>query len=153
MPVLIENQFPIARLPAKQSDRFIANLGLDPRSLDTDGDGLADGEEDADRDAASNLLEQERGLDPLHADTDRDGWFDNDEVLAGSDPLRSASVPSFRRVSLPVALLNTAREPRPGDLLLQRFSRPSTYLNTAPEPKPGPTEAPRFSPGVSFRNE
>ena len=52
-------------------------LGLDPSNPDTDGDGVADGDEGA-------LY----GTDPLSADTDGDGLTDGNELFAaGSDPL------------------------------------------------------------------
>lgn len=49
-------------------------LGTDPDIADTDGDGLLDGEE------------VEMGIDPMSADTDGDGYLDGDEVNEGSDP-------------------------------------------------------------------
>ena len=47
--------------------------------LDTDGDGLADGEE------------RRIGTDPMLADTDGDGLEDADERMRGTDPLDSES--------------------------------------------------------------
>lgn len=55
------------------------SLGLDPYSLDTDGDGLIDGDE---------LPES----DPLIADTDGDGSDDLAERIAGTDPRDPDSV-------------------------------------------------------------
>jgi hypothetical protein len=53
-------------------------------STDTDGDGLADGEEDADLDGVVDAGE----TDPAVADTDADGWSDGDERRAyATDPL------------------------------------------------------------------
>jgi predicted Zn-dependent protease len=53
-------------------------VGLDPANPDTDGDGVADGDEGA-------LY----GTNPLSADTDGDGLTDGEELFAaGSDPLR-----------------------------------------------------------------
>jgi hypothetical protein len=52
-------------------------LGLDPRNPDTDGDGVADGDE-------PNLY----GTDPLNADTDGDGANDGEELFGvHTDPL------------------------------------------------------------------
>jgi hypothetical protein len=53
-------------------------VGLDPATPDTDGDGVADGDE-------TPLY----GTDPLRGDTDGDGLSDGDELFAtGTDPLR-----------------------------------------------------------------
>jgi hypothetical protein len=52
-------------------------VGLDPADGDTDGDGVADGDE-------TPLY----GTDPLLGDTDGDGLMDGDELfVAGTDPL------------------------------------------------------------------
>jgi hypothetical protein len=52
-------------------------LGLDPTNPDTDGDGVADGDE-------PNLY----GTDPLNADTDGDGVNDGEELFGiHTDPL------------------------------------------------------------------
>ena len=59
-------------------DALELTVGLDPANPDTDGDGVADGDEGA-------LY----GTDPLNGDTDGDGLTDGDELFAaGSDPLR-----------------------------------------------------------------
>ena len=49
--------------------------------VDSDGDGLSDGEE------------LERGLDPENPDTDGDGYSDGDELLASRDPASHCSWP------------------------------------------------------------
>ncbi len=54
-------------------------LGTDPHNMDSDGDGLADGEETF-----------FYGTDPAKWDTDGDGMPDGWEVLHGLDPLSSA---------------------------------------------------------------
>ncbi|MET0404833.1 MAG: OmpA family protein [Cystobacter sp.] len=56
-----------------------------PRQADTDGDGLKDGEEDADHDGVFSPERKE--TDPNAADTDRGGVDDGLEVGFGSDPL------------------------------------------------------------------
>jgi hypothetical protein len=48
--------------------------------VDTDGNGVADGSEDADGDGLSNIAEQSRGTNPLEADSDGDGLGDYEEV-------------------------------------------------------------------------
>ena len=59
-------------------DAVELTVGLDPANADTDGDGVADGDEGA-------LY----GTDPLTGDTDGDGLADGDELFAtGTDPLR-----------------------------------------------------------------
>ena len=86
-------------------------LGYNPLVKDTDGNGIEDGDEDADQDGLTNLEEaavystnmiiadtDHDGLsdyeevntyktDPLKADTDEDGVDDGTEIAIGSDPL------------------------------------------------------------------
>lgn len=89
-------------------------LFLDPSLMDTDGNGINDGDEDIDEDGLSNLEEIEIETNPLLADTDEDGltdgeendiygtesliydtdeddMCDGDEVALGLDPLRKDS--------------------------------------------------------------
>lgn len=83
---------------------FEHNLGTHPNNLDTDGDGLSDGDEwnsygtnpflaDTDGDGLSDGDELNvHGTDPLVRDTDNDGYSDSYEVVVlGSDPLDSDS--------------------------------------------------------------
>src|SRR5829696_8321872 len=59
------------------ADALERSLGLDPRNPDTDGDGVADGDE-------LNLY----GTEPTLPDTDGDGLSDGDELFAaGTNPL------------------------------------------------------------------
>ena len=51
------------------------NIGTNPNLADTDGDGVADGDEVADG-----------RISPLDADSDGDGLIDGDELRAGTDP-------------------------------------------------------------------
>ncbi len=55
--------------------------GTDPRQADSDGDGLGDADE-----------LRTHGTDPLRPDTDEDGLSDPHELAAGTDPLSGASV-------------------------------------------------------------
>ena len=80
-------------------------LGSDPFLVDTDGDGLPDGDEvniyftnpvlaDTDSDTLSDGDEVNiYATDPVLADTDSDGFDDNIELDAGSDPVSSTSIP------------------------------------------------------------
>lgn len=61
-------------------------LGLDPGSADTDGDGIADGDEDTDGDGIANLAEVALGTYAFAADSDGDGFTDFEELRRGSDP-------------------------------------------------------------------
>jgi hypothetical protein len=54
-------------------------LDYDPLNPDTDGDGIADGDEDIDRDGATNAQEVLLGTNLRFFDTDRDGILDGDE--------------------------------------------------------------------------
>jgi len=74
----------------------------DPASLDTDADGLTDGEEadlgsdpalaDSDADGLDDGDEVTAGTDATNKDSDSDGYEDADELSAGTDPLDAASV-------------------------------------------------------------
>ena len=80
-----------------------ANPGQAPPTLDTDGDGLADIDEqtagtdqtnrDSDDDGLLDGEEADLGTDPLLADTDGDGFTDGEELTAGSDPNLDSSIP------------------------------------------------------------
>ncbi|MDY6838817.1 MAG: fibronectin type III domain-containing protein [Thermodesulfobacteriota bacterium] len=71
-----------------------AGYGTDPTLMDTDGDGINDGNElafwqgvwgtDYDADGVVNLLD---------GDSDGDGYLDGEEIAAGSDPADPYSVP------------------------------------------------------------
>jgi hypothetical protein len=52
----------------------------DPHAADSDGDGIPDGDEDLDRDGVHDLDDGE--FDPRRADTDGDGVLDGDEPVA-----------------------------------------------------------------------
>ena len=74
-------------------------MGTDPRRADTDGDGLADGDElsegtspwnpDCDGDGLPDGDEIDAGTDPLDADSDNDGMPDGWEVKYGLNPLQN----------------------------------------------------------------
>jgi hypothetical protein len=57
-----------------------SELGTDPESADSDGDGLGDYDE-----------ANELGTDPTKADTDGDGYLDPWEITEGTDPLDADS--------------------------------------------------------------
>lgn len=58
----------------------IMKLKTDPLKEDTNGNGIPDGDEDADKDGLNNLLEIQMGTNPVKADTDEDGLNDGMEV-------------------------------------------------------------------------
>jgi len=60
------------------SDEQEKRLGLNPNSIDTDGDGLFDYQE-------INLYK----TDPKNGDTDGDGMADGSEVIRGRDPKKA----------------------------------------------------------------
>jgi hypothetical protein len=88
--------------------------GSDPFVWDTDGDGVADGDEgaagtdplaadeaspeatlvDSDQDRLADADEATAGTDPSTPDADGDGYYDGDEVNLGTDPLDPASFPT-----------------------------------------------------------
>lgn len=60
---------------------------LDPLNTDTDGNGVADGEEDLDEDGLSNITEVQIGTSIIMPDTDEDGLTDLQEYdVYGTDP-------------------------------------------------------------------
>ena len=76
--------------------------------MDSDGDGITDGEEwlwgissttdDSDGDGLPDYLERTvYHTDPYNPDTDGDGWGDGEEVALGTDPLDAASAPSLAK--------------------------------------------------------
>ena len=80
------------------SDCREVEIGTDPHDLDTDDDGLTDGDEvlrrgtlplkwDTDGDGLSDGEEISLGTDPLNPDTDGDGLSDGEEIDLGTDPL------------------------------------------------------------------
>lgn len=58
----------------------IFELALDPTLVDTDGNGVKDGDEDTDEDGLTNLQEIVLGTEPADYDTDGDGLCDGEEV-------------------------------------------------------------------------
>ncbi|GHU61486.1 hypothetical protein AGMMS49983_01300 [Clostridia bacterium] len=65
----------------------ITVLRTDPLKADSDGNGVNDGDEDADGDGLSNRSEITSGTDPALSDTDFDGVDDADEInVYGTDP-------------------------------------------------------------------
>ena len=62
-------------------------LGTNPKSRDSDNNGIFDGEEDYDGDGINNRIELASGTDPMLRDTDNDGRADNVERAETTDPL------------------------------------------------------------------
>ena len=68
------------------------SLGLRPDDVDSDGNGIFDGDEDYDTDGLSNLVEVDLGTQLDNSDSDGDGISDGDEVLVfGTEPLLTDS--------------------------------------------------------------
>lgn len=67
-------------------------IATNPLLADTDGNGINDGDEDADQDGCFNLSEVEMGTDLAKADTDSDGLTDYEEyVVYDTEPLNDDS--------------------------------------------------------------
>jgi beta-glucanase (GH16 family) len=67
--------------------------------LDTDGDLILNSvDPDDDNDGLSDVDEHYQNSNLLNPDTDGDGFSDFEEVSAGSNPLRSGSVPGSRNI-------------------------------------------------------
>ena len=73
----------------------------DPRTFDSDNDGVIDDLEDRDMDGLENVAEQSHGSDPGLVDTDDDGLADNTEIINGFEPIDSRSPVVRRILSLP----------------------------------------------------
>ena len=58
----------------------VLTLNTDPLEIDTDGNGILDGDEDFDNDNLNNLGEYQNKTGPYNSDTDEDGLLDGDEV-------------------------------------------------------------------------
>ena len=58
----------------------VISLDTDPLEIDTDGNGILDGDEDFDNDNLNNLGEYLNKTGPYNSDTDEDGLLDGDEV-------------------------------------------------------------------------
>ena len=58
----------------------VFKIGTNPLAVDSNSNGINDGDEDFDQDGLSNLEEQKLGTDPQVADTDKDNLSDGDEV-------------------------------------------------------------------------
>ncbi|HEM5491511.1 TPA: LPXTG cell wall anchor domain-containing protein, partial [Streptococcus suis] len=96
--------------------------GTDPKTPDTDGDGVTDGQEktdgtdpktpDTDGDGVTDGQEKTDGTDPKTPDTDGDGVTDGQEKTDGTDPkvnagnVSNGSKPSRTQTQLP----NTGEE-------------------------------------------
>ncbi|HSM58121.1 MAG TPA: protein kinase [Candidatus Sulfomarinibacteraceae bacterium] len=97
--------------------------GTDPNNPDTDGDGVADGDE------------IELGLDPLSPDTDGDGLSDGLELELGTDPLRADTDGDGLSDGLEVHELGT-------DPLVPDTERAWAAATPTPRPTPSPTPTP-----------
>ena len=81
---------------------WAADIGVDPRNPDTDGDGTSDGDEDFDDDQLTNAEEEFYGTDPSDADTDDDG------VIDGLDPNPTI----FTNSGFTLEIVDTSDEPK-----------------------------------------
>jgi hypothetical protein len=81
---------PLLRVAGQDSDgdglldAWERTNGLDPFSIDTDGNGVSDFFDDTDHDGLPNYAEWLAGTDPWHPDTDGDGINDYEDVSPGS---------------------------------------------------------------------
>ncbi|MFN8623695.1 MAG: SGNH hydrolase domain-containing protein [Chloroflexota bacterium] len=95
-------------------DAWEVRYGLDPRSRDSDHDGLHDPSEDLDDDGLGNLGEQRAHTDPLVADTDHDGRSDAKEDSDGDGVSNQIAQDRYR---VPADLRPTVRA-APNDMPL-----------------------------------
>ncbi|MBR0078990.1 MAG: VWA domain-containing protein [Synergistaceae bacterium] len=64
-------------------------LNYNPLEIDSDGNGIPDGDEDPDKDELTNIQESNFGTNMILTDTDRDGLTDKEEVEKyKTDPLK-----------------------------------------------------------------
>lgn len=74
--------------------------GTNPRSEDSDGNGVLDTQQDRDGDGVVNIAEQLLGSRPDMVDTDDDGLGDNEEQGMGTSPVNAVDPAISRAVSL-----------------------------------------------------
>lgn len=72
--------------------------GTNPRSRDSNHNGIPDGKEDADHDGLNNHREDISGNDPVNPDTNGNGILDGNEVIG--------TIASFQDPTLTINLLN-----------------------------------------------
>ena len=72
-----------------------------PWSIDTDGDGVLDGDEDFDGDELPNIKEEQAGTDPRLPDTDDDGLSDGEEAISDTSPVDALSPERQHALYLP----------------------------------------------------
>jgi 2',3'-cyclic-nucleotide 2'-phosphodiesterase (5'-nucleotidase family) len=77
---------------------LLADAAVRYVAIDSDNDGLFDGEEDANRNGILDAGE----TDPFNPDTDGDGFSDGEEVEAGTDPLDELSWPEAAGADIPL---------------------------------------------------
>lgn len=124
------------------SDELESQHGTDPYNADTDGDGVADGDEiniyganplnaDTDGDGLTDGNELFwTNTDPLLWDTDGDGWGDGDEVNnRGTDPTNASSFPGSGNVAGNTA---PAAEAAPSSYQGDTAPVPQSEIVTAP---------------------
>ncbi len=94
--------------PFNNTNRYLLEFGYftDPSKVDTDGDGLADGDEvqiyktipthaDTDGDKIDDGVEiTQHKTNPIKADTDEDGFPDGEEIFSGTNPNDAGSYPA-----------------------------------------------------------
>ncbi len=74
------------------TDFIEITMGYNPRVIDSDNDGISDGEKDFDLDGINNAAEIELGTCPFFSDSDDDGINDHDELYVyETDPLNEDS--------------------------------------------------------------
>lgn len=109
-----------------------------PRKLDTDANGIYDGDEDFDGDAVPNRVEQQLGSQPHLVDTDDDGTTDSQHFADGTSATDSLSPLKERLLQL---------DGNPGSFLLVP-ERPELMLNSwSIEAKVLPSSIDDFSDG------
>lgn len=74
--------------------------GTNPRSQDSNGNGVLDSQEDRDGDGVVNIAEQLLGSRPDIIDTDDDGFADNEEQAMGTSPVNAVDPAISRAVVL-----------------------------------------------------
>ena len=83
-----------------------------PRSADTDHDGVNDANEDADNDGLTNLREDQKGSDPEDSDSDNDGVDDGDDNDQVTTTTTRATTTTTTRATTTATETTTTTEPR-----------------------------------------
>lgn len=116
-----------------------SNTGTDPLDTDTDSDGLLDGVEN---NSNTYVNPTQTGTSPLKQDSDNDGFSDRDEIILGTNPTLTTSLPT-----VPASWEAAVQADNPVHWL--RFEETTTSGGIANLGSEGANFFPSFGPGMT----